>query len=529
MPLSRLQFAMCIAALLVAMIMSSLDNTIVSTALRSIILELHQQELAPWIGSAYMITSASTAALYGRFADTFGRKSVFIFALIVFEIGSLICGMASSMEMLILGRAIAGVGGGGLNSLVLIIISDIVSIRNRGKFQSIVGAAIGISSICGPLAGGAFSDHWSWRWCFYVNIPLGVFTVLVIALIRFNVVEGNVKDKLRRIDYIGSFTLLASVTSFVTPLVSGGTIWAWNSAPVLVLFPLSAVFFAAFVYNEIKIAKDPIVPAAMFVNSNVAALLGIALSLGCIFFSSSYYISLFFQIVFNNTATEGGVASIPMIMGMVITTLVSGVLVSKTGKYRLYFFMGPAILAVGVGLTSLLNGRSGMAERIIFLALMGFGAGFVFQMRVVALQASVPTKYIAVVTALASTCLLLGGAVGIAVTGTIFNNLIASATADNEQLQLLVGILQKEGYPASTSEVLGLLEMFAGMAKKYPKFIVAVAESSAELVSAFNDAFKVAYLSMIVYPVIMLACAFFVKQIDPPKSDGASTSIVAEA
>ncbi|KAJ3079081.1 hypothetical protein HDU99_000189, partial [Rhizoclosmatium hyalinum] len=371
--------------------------------------------------------------------------------------------------------------------------------------------------------------HWSWRWCFYVNIPLGVFTVLVIALIRFNVVEGNVKDKLRRIDYIGSFTLLASVTSFVTPLVSGGTIWAWNSAPVLVLFPLSAVFFAAFVYNEIKIAKDPIVPAAMFVNSNVAALLGIALSLGCIFFSSSYYISLFFQIVFNNTATEGGVASIPMIMGMVITTLVSGVLVSKTGKYRLYFFMGPAILAVGVGLTSLLNGRSGMAERIIFLALMGFGAGFVFQMRVVALQASVPTKYIAVVTALASTCLLLGGAVGIAVTGTIFNNLIASATADNEQLQLLVGILQKEGYPASTSEVLGLLEMFVGMAKKYPKFIVAVAESSAQLVTAFNDAFKVAYLSMIVYPVIMLACAFFVKQIDPPKSEGASPSIVVEA
>ncbi|KAJ3031939.1 UNVERIFIED_CONTAM: hypothetical protein HDU68_010019 [Siphonaria sp. JEL0065] len=505
------------ASLFGAMFMGSLDNTIVSTALRSIILDLGHQDLAPWIGSAYLISSASLATLYGKFADIFGRRIMFLFAMIMFEVGSLVCGIAGSVETLIVGRALAGVGGGGIGVLVLIIIADIVPRRERPKWQSIMGVAVGVSSILGPLVGGAFSDHLSWRWCFYINIPFGVLIILCIAMQRFPVIEGNALEKIKRIDWWGILTLFLAIVCFVTP-----STW-WNNpgmelCPVLTLLPLSIILAASFAYIELKVAIDPIVPPSMFVNANVPVLLSIALNVGAIFFSAVYFISLFFQVVNGLSASAAGVATIPLVLGMVITTMASGLLVSKTGRYTFYFYLGPVFLIVGAVLMSMLNGESYAIERVSYLLIFGFGAGFIYQTRVVALQSSVPTKYIAVVTALATTCLLLGGAVGIAVTGTVFNNLVASNASHYETLQTFVSALQKQGYPAETTEVLGLLALIHKAGEKFPQYAAVSVEASSQLIASFNSAFKVAYLSLLPYPILMLILAVFVKQINPHDS-----------
>ncbi|KAI9350690.1 major facilitator superfamily domain-containing protein [Obelidium mucronatum] len=474
LPLTRLQF--------------TLDNTIVSTALRSIILDLGRQDLAPWIGSAYMITSAGLATLYGKFADIFGRKIMFIFAMIAFELGSLICGMAGTVETLIVGRALAGVGGGGIGVLVLIIISDIVPLRERAKWQSVMGAGVGVASILGPVVGGIFSDNLSWRWCFYINIPFGILIILCFFSMKFNIVEGNALEKIKRVDWFGIATLFGAIVCFVTPLLLGGTIWEWNSAPVLILLPLS-------------VAQDPIVPPKMFVNLNYSTS----------FFSAVYFISLFFQVA--------GVATIPLVLGMVTTTMASGILVTKTGKYTLYFYLGPVFLIVGTALMSLLNSESYVVERVFYLLIFGFGAGFIYQTRVVALQSSVPTKYIAVVTALATTCLLLGGAIGIAVTGSVFNNLVDSSAEQYPTLTKFVDGLQKQGYPASTTEVLGLLSMIHKAAEKFPTLSASATEATSQLIASFNSAYKIAYLSLLPYPIIMLCLAFFVRQMTPDRPE----------
>ncbi|ORY41967.1 MFS general substrate transporter [Rhizoclosmatium globosum] len=356
-PLPRVQFILAIASLFIAIFLVSLDNTIVSTALRGMIMDLGKQELAPWVGSAYMVTSAGFATLYGRFADIFGRKWVFMFAMAMFEIGSLICGVAQTMETLIVGRAIAGVGGGGMNAMVLIMISDIVSIRDRGKYQGLVGAAVGVASILGPIVGGAFSDSSvSWRWCFYINIPFGMVAMGVVSLLRFPPFTGNMAEKLKRIDYFGALTIFLAILCLICPLQLGGSTWEWNSAPVLIMFPLSAVFFAIFVFVELRMAKDPIVPAGMFVNQNVPTLLAYAISLGAIFFSAIYFISMFFQVVFNNTATQAGVSTIPLVLGMVVTTIGSGIFVSKTEKYVPLLYAGPVFMVIGATLTAFLDG-----------------------------------------------------------------------------------------------------------------------------------------------------------------------------
>ncbi|ORY41976.1 MFS general substrate transporter, partial [Rhizoclosmatium globosum] len=525
-PLTKAKFVLVYIGLLLAILLAALDQTIVATALKTIVTDFGKQNLIPWIGSAYLMTAAPLGTLYGKFADIFGRKWVFVFAITVFEIGSLLCGVATSMEFLIVGRAIAGVGGGGIFSCVLIIISDIVSIRDRGKFQGLIGAVFGLASVIAPLVGGAFSDNGLWRWCFFINLPLGAITLFtVIMYLNFPPEDGSFKDKISRVDFLGALVLFAAVLCLVTPLQLGGSLWEWNASQTIVLFVLSAILFAVLAFIELKVAKEPIIPASIFINASVPALLVIALCLGASFVPGIYYISLFFQVIFGSTATSAGLKIIPIVAGLVVMTIGSGIYVSKFGTYRHFLFIGPIVAIGGIIAISFLNGDSSMVQQVFSLLIFGLGIGSMMQIRVIALQASVPRELIAIATAVSQTCQTLGSAVGISITGTLFNNIVTSNTADAKELQFWVSRFVAQGIPAQTSEVLPLLGMLQASAQFYPRndtvaaaaFNATLAAATTELKDGFNGAFKIAYLGLLPYPILILIFALFVKQMAMPK------------
>ncbi|KAI8607918.1 major facilitator superfamily domain-containing protein, partial [Chytriomyces sp. MP71] len=425
----QFQFTMVYIGLLMAILLASLDGTIVSTALKAIIQDFGRQDLAAWLGSSYLLTAAPLGTLYGKLADIFGRKWTFVFAILVFEVGSVLCAVATSMEFLIAARAIAGIGGGGIFSLVLIIISDICSLRDAGKYQGAVGAVYGLASIIAPLVGGAFSDHISWRWCFWINLPMGAITVATVLLyLNFPRTEGSMREKIKRIDGIGAFILFITISFLAVPLQLAGSTWNWGDAQTIVCFVLFFVFLGIFIYVQRNISKEPIIPPSIFVNASVPALLAISIFLGAAFISGVYFISLYFQVVFGDTATQAGLATVPMVLGLVTTSIISGFLVSYLGNYKFLFFIGPFITAAGIALMAFLDSGSALWQQIVYLAVFGLGIGSMIQARVIGIQAAVPSEYIAVATAVAQTGNTLGGAVGIAITGTIFNNVIVSAT-----------------------------------------------------------------------------------------------------
>ncbi|KAJ3131011.1 hypothetical protein HK100_006984 [Physocladia obscura] len=521
-PLSRTEFILVYIGLLLAILLFGLDQTIVATALRAIVDDLGQQELISWIGSAFLLTAAPLSTLYGKFADIFGRKWVFVSAIFIFELGSFICGISNSMTMLIIGRAVAGIGGGGIFSLVLIIISDIVSLRDRGTYTGIIGASTGLSSVIGPLIGGALSDHGLWRWCFYINLPLGAITLAtVIVFLKFPPVEGSIREKINRIDFIGAALLLAAIVCFLTPLQLGGSSWNWNSGQTIGMFVGSAVLFALFVYIELKVANDPIVSARIFVNPSVPLLLIISLVLGAGFLAGIYYISLFFQVVYGDSATNGGVAIIPAVFGLVVLSVVSGIIASKTGKYVQFLRFGPIIMAVGIVLISLFDGSTSIVVRIISLFVFGLGVGALIQINTLALQCSVPHELIAIATGVTQTCNTLGRAIGIAITGTIANNIIVSDQAGDTDLQYFISKFIDSGISVDPTNTLSILALLENSAAYYPNNTAAaaiynstLAKATDELINGFTDSFKISYLSLLPYPIVIFILSWFVHQFE---------------
>ncbi|KAI8610639.1 major facilitator superfamily domain-containing protein [Chytriomyces sp. MP71] len=517
-PLTRAQFSLVFLGLVLSIMMAALDQTIVSTALKSVVADFGKQELVPWIGSAYLLTAAPFGILYGKMADLFGRKWVLVFALVVFEVGSLICGAAPNMEGLIIGRAVAGVGGGGIFSLVIIIISDIVSLQDRGKFQGMIGACFGLSSVIGPLIGGAFSDKVSWRWCFYINLPLGFVTVAtVIVCLKFPPPEGTFMSKFAKIDFLGTFFVFAAIVCLVTPLQLGGSVWAWSSAGTIVTFILCAVFMAIFTFIELRVAQQPIVPAALFINPAIPAFLVVAFCVGAAFFSSVYYISLFFQVVNGDTATNAGVKTIPLVFGVVILSIASGITISKTGKFKVFFYIGPVFLIAGCTLISYLDINSYLVQKIFYLFIAGIGAGALIQTRILGLQANLPGHLIAVGTAVSQTCMTLGGAFGVSVSGTLFNNIISQNYPNYPALVTAIDTLRSKGLEANPNQVLAL----QGMILSSP-FVPNAQQATADLITVFTQAFRDAYLSLLAYPILILLSTLFIKEVSMKRGAGAS-------
>ncbi|KAI9361609.1 major facilitator superfamily domain-containing protein [Zopfochytrium polystomum] len=456
--MSNLQFALLFLGLDIAVFLAALDQTIVSVALQAISTEFNAQDQVAWVATAYFLTATAFIPSYGQVADIIGRKPTFLFAIIVFEIGSALCGAANSMMMLIIARAVAGLGGGGIISLVQVIIADVVPSKDRAKWSGLIGAAFGIASVAGPLLGGVFVDQISWRWVFYINLPVGAIAVLAVAFFLNVNVTAEVDNRmaaLGRIDWLGTFVLVAAVICILIPLEGGGTQYAWSSATVIAMFIVGGLLAIAFVYIEAKVATNPIIPPKLVSDYRVAFTLATMFFFGCTFFGLVFYLPQWFQVVKDASATNAGIRTLPLILGLIICAVTSGIFCSATGQAWPLVPTGGVLLLLSSFLCTLLDESSAMWEQIIFLLVAGVGAGLLIQTITLVGQFSVEEAALSQMTAIINFFQTLGGVLGLAALSVAFNAKLPSYVteslqASNTTLHFLVpGVTVESLYKAA--------------------------------------------------------------------------------
>ncbi|MEV6973371.1 MDR family MFS transporter [Kitasatospora sp. NPDC093806] len=404
-----------IGALLLAMLLAALDQTIVSTALPTIVSDLGGLEHLSWVVTAYMLASTAATPLWGKLGDMYGRKVFFQASIVIFLLGSVLCGIAQNMGELIAFRALQGLGGGGLIVLSQAIVGDLVAPRDRGKYQGVFGAVFGVTSVLGPLLGGLFVDNLSWRWVFYINLPIGVVALAVIAA----VLRGNEVRRRHRIDYPGTVLIAAVATCLVLMTSLGGTTWAWNSWQIVGLGVLGVALLLVFVQVE-RAAAEPVLPLRLFRSRTFSLVAVISFVVGFAMFGALTYLPTFLQVVMKVSPTMSGIHMLPMVLGMLVTSIGSGQIVSRTGHYRSFPIAGTAVTTVGLLLLSRLDEHSSTFEMSCYFLVFGLGLGLVMQVLVLIVQNSVGYQDLGVATAGATFFRSIGASFGVSIFGTIF-------------------------------------------------------------------------------------------------------------
>ncbi|MFE0642272.1 MDR family MFS transporter [Streptomyces sp. NPDC058877] len=414
---NRRTLLLAIGALLLGMLLAALDQTIVSTALPTIVSELGGMEHLSWVVTAYMLASTAGTPLWGKLGDQYGRKKLFQAAIVLFLIGSALCGLAQNMPQLIAFRALQGLGGGGLMVLSMAIVGDLVSPRERGKYQGLFGAVFGATSVLGPLLGGLFTQHLSWRWVFYVNLPVGVVALFVIAA----VLHVPARSTRHTIDYLGTFLIASVATCLVLVASLGGTTWAWGSAQIIGLAVLGAVLLVWFVSVERR-AAEPVLPLKLFRIRTFSLVSVISFVVGFAMFGAMTYLPTFLQVVQGVSPTMSGVHMLPMVLGMLITSTGSGQIVSRTGRWKVFPIAGTALTGLGLLLLHRLTETSSTWEMSVAFFVFGAGLGLVMQVLVLVVQNAVSYEDLGVATSGATFFRSIGASFGVAVFGTIFTH-----------------------------------------------------------------------------------------------------------
>lgn len=473
-----------VAALLLGIFMASLDQTIVSTAMPTIVKDLGGLDKFVWVFSAYMIASVVFTPIFGKLSDMFGRKLFFAFGLILFMAGSALCGLASDMTQLIVFRAVQGIGGGALMPIAFTIIFDIFPPEKRGKMNGLFGAVFGLSSVFGPTLGGYFTDALNWRWVFYINLPIGVVaTVLLLAFYH-----ESKQHRKQKIDYAGAVLLTASILSLMFALELGGKDYAWGSWQIVTLFAGFAVFLAAFLFVEGKVASDPIVKLSLFRKRLFTTSQLISFFYGAVMISGASYIPLFIQGVSQGSATTAGTIMTPMMLAVVVSSVFGGRLVSKL-NYRTIMIGSAIILLTGVALLSSMASDTARWTVTLYMIVVGLGMGVSFPVLNMSALHDVEPQFKGTVTSLVVFFRTIGSALGVTVFGVIQSSSLQS--------------LLKPIVPAQFAQQLG-----DGRGLLVPEVRVKIpAEMLAKMLKALAESITNVFAWSIMLPILALLAA----------------------
>ena len=470
--LGHRQIVIVLSGLMLGVLLAALDQTIVATALPTIVGDLGDLNHLSWVITAYLLTSTAVTPLWGKLSDLYGRRSSLQAAIAIFLVGSMLSGLSQNMGELIAFRAVQGLGGGGLIALALAIIGDLVAPRDRGRYQGYFGAVFALASVGGPLLGGFFTDQLTWRWIFYINLPFGIAALIVTGM----VLRIPFRRLQRRIDYLGSVLLVGAVTSVVLATTWGGTTYPWGSVQIIGLAAAAALLLALFVAWETR-AAEPILPPRLFgrpvfvVGTAITFLLGLAL------FAVVVYLPEYFQVVQGASAIRSGLQLIPLTLGIVVASVGSGQLISRSGRYKAFPIVGAALLAVGFWLLTHIQVHTSTVVLSLWMVVVGLGIGGIMQVVVLAIQNAVDPRDLGTATSATVFFRTLGGSFGTALFGAVLIN----------RLQHNLSVLLPSGRPGQAPVDVGSLEGAPQQLRALPGPIVHA------LLEAFSRSFQVVY------------------------------------
>ncbi|KAL6829582.1 MFS general substrate transporter [Trichoderma sp. SZMC 28015] len=495
---TKVETFLVIFALCLALFLAALDMTIITTAIPTISNHFGSSAGYIWIGSAYLLGNAAFVPTWGKISDIFGRKPTLIVSVAIFWIGSLLCAVSTSMGMLIAARAIQGVGGGGTIVLPNICISDLFSMRNRGMYFGILGMVWALASAIGPILGGVFTSKVSWRWCFYINLPLGGIGLLIlIFVLKLHNPRTPVKQGLAAIDWVGNLLIIGGTLMLLFGLEFGGVQFPWDSAAVICLIVFGFVTIALFGIYENRVAKFPVMPTRLFRDRTSIAAYGLSIMHAMTFISGSYWLPLYFQAVLGATSLLSGVYILPYVLALSFVSALTGVFIKKTGNYKIPIISGLFIMTIGFGLFIDLGARANWAKIIIFQIIAGIGVGPNFQSPLIALQTNVEPRDIGAATASFQFLRQLGTSTSVVIGGVIFDN----------EMQKQQAFLQRELGPE-------LAARFSGSEAASSVFLIASLDGHQKEVAqtAYWNAMQKMFIAYTCFVALGLFISLFVKQ-----------------
>jgi EmrB/QacA subfamily drug resistance transporter len=489
--LGHRQILTVLGALMLGMLLAALDQTIVSTALPTIVGDLGGLNHLSWVVTSYLLASTISTPLYGKLGDLYGRKSLFQFAIVIFLVGSMLSGISQNMVELIGFRALQGLGAGGLMVGAQAIIGDVVPPRERGKYQGMMGGIFALASIAGPLLGGFLTDNVSWRWIFYINVPLGAVALVVTA----TALPSTARRLSHRIDWLGAGLLAAGTSAFILLATWGGTQYGWVSAPIIALAIGGAAVLVAFFVVERHVA-EPIIPPRLFRNSvfNVASAVGFVI--GFAMFGAIVFLPLFLQLVGGASATSSGLNLLPLMVGLLTASIGSGQIISRMGRYKIFPIVGTALAAIAMLLLSTLNPQTPRLLLSLYMVVLGAGLGMVMQVLVLAVQNAAERRDLGVATSSATFLRSIGSSFGVAIFGAIFSSQLAA----NLRLRLPASALGGNLNPTS-------LQGNPAALQKLPPAI------HSGLVTAVSDSLHVVFLTAVPILIVAFVITLFLREI----------------